>query len=114
MSWVRSGEVRIPGRAGELVVTGPSPDRTVRVTLNRNRGRGLHGLRAHFPGVTLSIERADITRIHNWDIHGYPQFPLASGQTTPSSVRLTIMTLTFRATHNFLWLLDKRLRLWYI
>ncbi len=27
------------------------------------------------------------------DIWGHPQFPLPTGQTTPSSVRLTIMTL---------------------
>src|SRR5271157_2872663 len=29
------------------------------------------------------------------DIQGHPQFPLATGQTTPYSVRLTIMTLAW-------------------
>ena len=28
-----------------------------------------------------------------WDIWGHPQFPLATGQTTPTLVHLTIMTL---------------------
>jgi hypothetical protein len=46
--------------------------------------------------VAVEIEARPVKRAQ--DIWGHPQFPLR----------------TFGATHNFLWLLDKRLRIRYV
>ncbi len=50
-------------------------------------------LRELFAAELESGEDLGASLAFNMDIQGHPQFPLATGQTTPSSVRLTIMTL---------------------
>ena len=61
-------------------VLGPIPH----VALGRSAHEDTHRQASSFPVEN----RTDI-----WDIWGHPQFPLATGQTTPTLVHLTIMTL---------------------
>jgi len=49
------------------------------------RNRFLTGMALGYP----------LSRLLQWDIQGHPQFPLTTGQTNPSLVRLTIMTLAW-------------------